>query len=87
MPRSTTIIPESAPMMLRTFGSCIGSSFCTFFTVVVIGTAVGGDDIHIVRGVLCPSGFSRSRSFRTVVLVFLVVVFGNVVEVKVIEGV
>ena len=69
MPRSTTIIPESAPMMLRTFGSCIGSSFCTFFTVVVIGTAVGGDDIHIVRGVL----------------VFLVDVVGNVVEVKVIE--
>ena len=67
MPRSTTIIPESAPMMLRTFGSCIGSSFCTFFTVVVIGTAVGG------------------RVFRTVVLVFLVVVVGNVVEVKVIE--
>ena len=80
MPRSTTIIPESAPMMLRTFGSCIGSSFCTFFTVVVIGTAVGGDDIHIVRGVLCPSGFSRSRSF-----LFLVVVVGNVVEVKVNE--
>ena len=68
MPRSTTIIPESAPMMLKTFGSCIGSSFCTFFTVVVTGTVVGADDIHIVRGVL---------------LVFLVAVVGSVVEVKV----
>ena len=72
MPRSTTIIPESAPMMLRTFGSCMGSSFCTFFTVVVTGTVVGSDDIHMVRGVLCPLNIS-----------VVVVVVGSVVEVKV----